>query len=150
MGHPPVSSHWKIRWGYYINLKQDGGFPSCKWDESEYYSINIHRYGGVLKWGYPQSSSILVRFSIRNHPFWGSPIYGNPHMEVSWVMGVPPVIIYFFHRICSCENSKSIARSFPWNWMFRIGVAVYLQFNVCQGRAHMINICWNIQPQIDF
>ena len=45
-------------------------------------------------WGVPQSSSILVgisirnlllrfvlvKFSIMNHPFWGTPISGNPHM----------------------------------------------------------------------
>ena len=25
-------------------------------------------------------SSILIRFSIINHPFWGTPIFGNTHM----------------------------------------------------------------------
>ena len=25
-------------------------------------------------------SSILIGFSIMNHPFWGSPIFGNTHM----------------------------------------------------------------------
>ena len=25
-------------------------------------------------------SSILVRFCLINHPFWGTPILGNPHM----------------------------------------------------------------------
>ena len=37
----------------------------------------------VVSWvmtGYPQSSSILMRFSIINKPFWGTPIYGPPHM----------------------------------------------------------------------
>ena len=27
-------------------------------------------HGGFLKWGYPQSSSLWVGFSIVNHPFW--------------------------------------------------------------------------------
>ena len=36
-------------------------------------------YGGVLKWENPQSSSMLIGFSIANHPFWGSP----PFMETS-------------------------------------------------------------------
>ena len=27
------------------------------------------------------TSSILIGFSIRNHPFWGIPIFGNTHME---------------------------------------------------------------------
>ena len=26
-------------------------------------------------------SSILVGFSIINHPFWGTPIFGNTHMK---------------------------------------------------------------------
>jgi len=26
-------------------------------------------------------SSILIRFSIINHPFWGTPIFGNTHMD---------------------------------------------------------------------
>ena len=28
-------------------------------------------------WGYPQSSSVLVGCSIKNHPFWGTLILGN-------------------------------------------------------------------------
>ena len=27
-------------------------------------------------------SSILIGFSIINHPFWGTPIFGNTHMVV--------------------------------------------------------------------
>ena len=27
-------------------------------------------------------SSILIGFSIINHPFWGTPIFGNIHMEI--------------------------------------------------------------------
>ena len=26
-------------------------------------------------------SSILIGFSIINHPFWGTPIFGNTHLE---------------------------------------------------------------------
>ena len=26
-------------------------------------------------------SSILIGFSIINHPFWGTPIFGNTHIE---------------------------------------------------------------------
>ena len=28
-------------------------------------------------------SSILIGFSIINHPFWGTPIFGNIHMPVT-------------------------------------------------------------------
>ena len=30
--------------------------------------------------GKPPKSSILTRFSIINHPFWGTPIFGNTHI----------------------------------------------------------------------
>ena len=43
-------------------------------------------------------SSILVRFSIINHPFWGTPIFGNTHMRNTysikfvlwWLKGFSP------------------------------------------------------------
>ena len=31
--------------------------------------------------GFPPKSSILIGFSIINHPFWGIPIFGNTHIE---------------------------------------------------------------------
>jgi len=40
----------------------------------------------VNKWmfpkivGFPPQSSILIGFSIVNHPFWGTPIFGNTQM----------------------------------------------------------------------
>ena len=44
-------------------------------------------------------SSILIVFSIINHPFWGTPIFGNTHLNVqtavtavSWDIGVIGVI----------------------------------------------------------
>ena len=38
-------------------------------------------YMGVSKnSGFPPKSSILIRFSIINHPFWGTPIFGNIHI----------------------------------------------------------------------
>ena len=43
--------------------------------------ISWEGFGGFLKWGYPQSSSILIGFSLINHPYLGTPILGNPHLE---------------------------------------------------------------------
>ena len=38
-------------------------------------------YGGFLKWGYPQSSSIWIGFFHEiNYQSWGTPMYGNLHM----------------------------------------------------------------------
>ena len=35
---------------------------------------------GVSKNGGTPKSSILIGFSIINHPFWGTPIFGNSHI----------------------------------------------------------------------
>ena len=44
--------------------------------------IYIYIYMGVsLNSGTPKSS-ISIGFSIINHPFWGTPFFGNPHMYV--------------------------------------------------------------------
>ena len=47
------------------------------------------RFKGVSKnRGGPPKSSILIGFSIINHPFWGpTPIFGNTHMGRSWELG---------------------------------------------------------------
>ena len=37
---------------------------------------------GVSKNRGTPKSSILIGFSIINHPFWGTPIFGNTHMIV--------------------------------------------------------------------
>ena len=44
---------------------------------------NIMKYIhlGVSKNRGTPKSSILIGFSITNHPFWGIPIFGNPHLQ---------------------------------------------------------------------
>ena len=39
--------------------------------------VSINGGGGTPK------SSMLIGSSVVNHPFWGTPIYGNPHMDIS-------------------------------------------------------------------
>jgi len=43
--------------------------------------------------GTPKSST-LIGFSLINHPFGGTPIYGNPHMII-----IDPKTIFFFTRM---------------------------------------------------
>ena len=33
-------------------------------------------------------SSILIGFSIINHPFWGTSIFGNIHLDVPLYLGI--------------------------------------------------------------
>ena len=41
---------------------------------------DCHRYLGVSKNRGTPKSSILIGFSIINHPFWGTTIFGNIHL----------------------------------------------------------------------
>ena len=53
----------------------------------------IYIYMGVSKNRGTPKSSILIGFSIINHPFWGTPIFGNTNIYLSskaiflWVKG---------------------------------------------------------------
>ena len=40
--------------------------------------LNIWEFPKIV--GFPSKSSILIEFSIINHPFWGTTILGNPHV----------------------------------------------------------------------
>ena len=42
----------------------------------------IYIYMGVSKNKGTPKSSILIRFSTINHPFWGTPIFGNTHIYI--------------------------------------------------------------------
>ena len=45
------------------------------------YVVIIHAYGCFQKKGYPKSS-ILIGFSLINHPFWSTIIFGNTHIYI--------------------------------------------------------------------
>ena len=42
--------------------------------------INLYMMDVSENSGFPPKSSILIWFSIINHPFWGIPILGNTHI----------------------------------------------------------------------
>ena len=46
-------------------------------------SENFTQMGVSKNKGYPQIIH-LIRFSIINHPFWGTTIFGNTQMVKSW------------------------------------------------------------------
>ena len=48
--------------------------------------------GVSLNGGTPKSS-ILIGFSIINHPVWGTPIFGNTHMFMSLFEGFAILIV---------------------------------------------------------
>ena len=48
--------------------------------ETSKISTCLHHMGVSENRGTPKSS-ILIGFSIINHPFWGTPIFGNIHID---------------------------------------------------------------------
>ncbi len=59
--------------------------------------------------GIPKSS-ILIGFSIINHPFWGTPIFGNTHMSIISYGGV----LVMIDRDTNDKKKHSIAAlAFP-------------------------------------
>ena len=50
--------------------------------------------------GVPSKSSILIRFSIINHPFWGTPILGNIPYRTSSSYSLMESNI---HRLCTLK-----------------------------------------------
>ena len=58
--------------------------------------LSCYLHGCFLKWWvFPPNHPILIGFSIRNHPFWGTPIFGNPH--IGQALTIP------------CRHSRAIA-----------------------------------------
>ena len=58
--------------------------------------ISFSIYGGFLKWGYLQIIHFNRIFHEINHPLWGSPNGGNPHMDSNSVFTSRPIAVRFF------------------------------------------------------
>ena len=79
-----VRSWWKI-------FCWNGTLPETKMSPKVVgkMSFLFHRWDmGVSKNRGTPKSSISIGFSIINHPFWGTPIFGNTHMFVDFFFGV--------------------------------------------------------------
>ncbi len=72
-----------------------GGFPKsehgkvqgCRFVPEKHFrklsaTDGTYRYGCFQKYGKTLESSILIGFSIISHPFWGTPILGNIHINI--------------------------------------------------------------------
>ena len=74
------------------------GHPTFKWSES------IWMFPKIVV---PPNHPILIGFSIINHPFWGSPIFGNTH--ILW-MCKPPTDLGWWPSRSSYGNHGSWKR----------------------------------------
>ena len=76
------------------------------------YYIYIYTHMGVSKNNGTPKSSILIGFSIINHPFWGTSIYGNTHICI-YIYGFP----MFLAVVSSpglCDANMSVERMLGW------------------------------------
>ena len=64
----PPGLFWWLRGTNFTPLEDSGKYT------------HIYIYMGVSKNSGTPKSSILTGFSIINHPFWGTPIFGNTHL----------------------------------------------------------------------
>ena len=55
----------------------------------------------------PPRSSILIGFSIINHPFWGAPIFGNMHIKINSGNKILVTLQYTGWFISKNDNEKS-------------------------------------------
>ena len=50
-------------------------------NNSSLSGFHIGHVGVSQNSGFSSTSSILIGFSIINHPFWDTPIFGTPHVD---------------------------------------------------------------------
>ena len=67
----------------HIKIKRKGilGFLKHNRKKQKHQKPPEHVDMGVSLNGGTPKSSILIGFSIINHPFWGTPIFGNTHVD---------------------------------------------------------------------
>ena len=78
-------------------------------------SQDSETYGGFQKigGGSPQIIHFLIGFSIINHPFWGTPILGNPHIGIVALWG-----IFWFKKKQQLEVAARKESGLQWNHLW--------------------------------
>ena len=84
-------------------------------------------YIGVSKNRGTPKSSILIGFSIINHPFWGTPIFGNTHIIIRWGF-----FTCIFSSACHTSRSGGTTASTP---LGETSTSLARARNVCQGTS---------------
>ena len=70
--------------------------------QSSWTNMRVFWNGGTPKW------SILMIFSIVNHPFWGTTTYGNPHMCLKYLPA--DIISSMWTSPPSCESWIQVSK----------------------------------------
>ena len=83
----PTPNHLDPSGSKLFNRRESVG-PTGASQSMEMFACEIGNLSGIFTYtgvsenrGTPKSS-IKIRFSIINHPFWGTPIFGNTHLPL--------------------------------------------------------------------
>ena len=108
--------------------------PKCEWmgPGTKAMVLKLGNWVFPKMVGFPPTSSILIGFSIKNHPFWGTPIFGNNQLLIkvdptkSRKFALFLFFGWFFHSSkkiatpfwCRVVSPKSSLRSWIyWFWL---------------------------------
>ena len=79
------------------------------------------QYLGVSENNGTPKSSILIGFSIINHPFWGTSIFGNPHLHLSqFLEGKKNKKTVLFENQVASGLTIMIVKTLPKSWVIPI------------------------------
>ena len=91
---------------------------SAKKDHTNFkYKLEFYHF--IHIWMFPKitgtpKSSMLIGFSIINHPFWGTPIFGNTHICFVNKLCNPPTMLKVGHRLRNPPHpNRCVARVCP-------------------------------------
>ena len=103
---------WKkscTSWGWQL-LPLFTGFYTSQVVVWDFFHQQYLGYMGVSENGGTPKSSILIGFSIINHPFWGTPSFGNAHIGPK--VWAPKASQISFNKL---SYFTSLNLDFPWN-----------------------------------
>ena len=76
---------------------------------SRWISIKVTKIWMFPKIRVPPKSSMLIGFSFISHPFWGTPILGNPHVHVLFNF----LFLFFVSVAVLSESGAAMRRQWP-------------------------------------
>ena len=88
----------------------------------------------INTWGFSKNrcihkSSILIEFSLINHPFWGTPVFGNTHIFQLHRLSVPFSLAFIFSEIFAPWNLPEVHLVSSYIYIYiSVGFAVSLPY----------------------
>ena len=100
------------------------------------------------KMGIPPNHPILVWFSLINHPFWGTSIYGNPQIHMCFteyggcILRAASGICRTWDFLMWASRCHLFNMSLSMGQVPQIGIAIYKLREICSNTLHL-EIAWD-------